>query len=176
MRLRPATKDDLGYIRSLAGRRENWAFLTDEDDAALALYLSEPSSNLLIWDAVCDADRPLGYALFCDVGMPGRVVELRRLCLDQPGQGDGAEFLQALIDHAFVDYSASRLWLDCSDVNLRALHVYNRAGFTQEGRLRAHDYIPKLGSYVDAVLFGMLRDEWQALGRRSGLAACPPDA
>ena len=159
MTLRPATAADLTYIRSLVQRPGNNEYLTDEDEAALARYLTDPTCRLLIWGA--GARR--GFALVCGVGVPGNVVELRRLCLDQPGHGEGAVFVQALIDLAFQDFGASRLWLDASHENLRAQRVYAREGFTLEGRLRAHNYVPVLGRHVDTLFYGMVRDEWRAL-------------
>ena len=172
MRFRAANADDLAYVRALAQRPENWLCLTDEDDAALTRYMADPTARLLIWQ-----DEVLrGFALFCDVGLPGHVVELRRLCLDQPGRGEWARFVQALADLAFEDFGASRLWLDCSAQNLRAQRVYLREGFTLEGRLRGHDYFAMFDRYDDALLYGMLRDEWLGLARRSGLAAPRPDA
>ncbi len=172
MTLRPAATGDLPYIRSLAGDPQNARYLTDEDDDALSGYLADPTARLLIWGA----DAPRGFALYCDVGRAGRVVELRRLCLQHPGQGEGAALLQNLIDLAFVAFGASRLWLDCNSENLRAQRTYLREGFTQEGRLRAQDYFALTDQYDDVLLYGMLRHEWQRLARRSGLADPPPDA
>jgi RimJ/RimL family protein N-acetyltransferase len=88
-------------------------------------------------------------------------VELRRLALSQTGTGQGAVFLDALIDYSFTNLAAKRLWLDASGENLRAQRVYTRAGFTFEGRLRQHWYRPSLGRTVDVMLYGMMRDEWQ---------------
>lgn len=156
--LRQAVAGDLAFVAALVQRPENSSFLTNEPEDALARYLVEPSSRLLIW-----GDRR-GFALFCGIGQAGDVVELRRLCLDQPGQGEGAEFLRCLIARAFADYDAARLWLDCSGENLRAQRVYARAGFTLEGRLRSHDHKPMLGRSVDQLLYGMMRDEWAAAG------------
>ena len=160
MTLRRATAQDLHYIRSLVQRPENAPFLTDEDEADLARYVSDPTADLLIWGK--DAAR--GFALYCDVGRPGGVVELRRLCLDHPGQGEGADFIGSLIARAFTDYAATRLWLDCSGENLRAQAVYIREGFRLEGRQRAHNHVEVLGRSVDVLLYGMLRYEWAALG------------
>jgi RimJ/RimL family protein N-acetyltransferase len=55
------------------------------------------------------------------------------------------------------------LWLDASSENLRAQAVYERAGFTLEGRLRRHWYRPSVGRVVDLMLFGILREEWESL-------------
>lgn len=158
--LRAATPADFGFIRGLAGRPENAPFITDEDEAALAGYLADPSARLLIWEA---DSGPAGYALFCAVGDPSGGVELRRLALDAPGGGQGQVFLRALLDHAFGPLGAARVWLDASGENPRAMRTYERAGFTLEGRLRQHWYRPALGRVVDLMLYGMLRAEWESL-------------
>jgi RimJ/RimL family protein N-acetyltransferase len=156
LRLREATPADFALIRSLAQRPEYVDFLTDEDDAALAGYLAQPDSRLLIWQ---DA-QPLGFALYCGIGTPSGRVELRRLALVEAGRGAGAAFLRALIDFAFQELQASGLWLDASGENLRAQRAYTRAGFTLEGRQRAHWYRPSLGRAVDLMLYGLQREEW----------------
>jgi len=159
--LRPGTVADIGFVRALVLRPQNAPFLTDEDEAALSAYLTDPAARLLIWGS----DAPRGFALFCDLGDPSGSVQLMRLALDQPGRGEGAGFLRALIDHAFGTLQARRLWLDASGENPRAQRVYARAGFTLEGRLRQHEYRAAIGRVVDVLVYGMLRDEWQALPR-----------
>lgn len=157
MRLRPATSADFAFIRSLTGRPDYAPFLTDEDEEGLATYLGSSAHRLLIWGT------DQGFALFSEIGEPSGAVELRRLGLAQTGQQQSQPFLRALIDFAFRDLGARRLWLDASSENPRAQAAYLRAGFTQEGRLRQHWYRPALGRTVDLMLYGMLRDEWQAL-------------
>lgn len=165
--LRPATPADFGFIRGLAGRPENAPFITDEDEAALADYLTDATVRLLIWEV---GGQPAGYALFCTVGDPSGAVELRRLALDASGGGQGQCFLRLLLDHGFGTLGAARVWLDASGENPRAMRVYERAGFTLEGRLRQHWYRPALGRVVDLMLYGMLRAEWEALEPLSGQA------
>lgn len=157
MTLRPATPADFPFIRATAGQPGHAPFITDEDETALAAYLTDPTCRLLIWEQ----DGPAGYALFCEIGEPSGAVELRRLALAQTGGGRGRAFVQALIDHAFADLGAARLWLDASGENLRAQHLYQSLGFTLEGRLRAHWWRPMLGRTVDMMLYGMLRNEWR---------------
>ncbi len=158
--LRPAGTADFAFIRALAGHPDNAPFMTDEDEAGLAAYLTDPSARLLIWE---EAGAAAGYALFCGVGEPSGTVELRRLALEGTGRGRGAGFVRHLMDHAFTGLGAQKLWLDASGENLRAAHLYAKLGFTLEGRQRAHWYRPALGRNVDVLLFGMLRDEWHCL-------------
>ncbi|MBN8632419.1 MAG: GNAT family N-acetyltransferase [Rhodobacterales bacterium] len=160
MSLRPAIPGDFPFIRGLASQPENAPFISDEDEAALAGYLADPSARLLIWEI---AGAPAGFALWCQVGDPSGAVELRRLALAATGGGQGQVFLRALVDYGFATLGAARIWLDASGENPRALRSYDRAGFTLEGRLRQHWYRPALGRAVDLMLFGMLRAEWEAL-------------
>lgn len=157
--LRAAKLADIGFVRSLASRPENAGFLTDEDEAALARYLSDPEARMLIW-----GDAPArGFAIFCDVGFPSGAICLMRLALKDPGLGEGKVFLRRLIDYGFETLQAKRLWLDASGGNTRAQRAYLRAGFMLEGRLRQHEYVPRTGQVIDTLYFGMLRAEWEAL-------------
>ena len=157
MILRPATPTDFAFIRGLAGHPDYAPFITDEDEAGLEYYLNNTAYRLLIWQ---DTQGPAGLALYCEIGDPSGRVELRRLALARPSQGEGPMFLQALIDYAFHDLQAQRLWLDASAENIRAQKAYLKAGFVFEGRQRAHWFRPALGHPVDLMLYGILRQEW----------------
>jgi RimJ/RimL family protein N-acetyltransferase len=160
--LRLGTSADLPFVRSLAGRPDYAPFVTDETEAALQVYLDAADCQILIWEP---EGVPAGFAIFCELGEASGRVELMRLALTEVGRGQGSVFLRTLVDHAFTVYSASRIWLDCSAENPRAMRAYQRAGFTLEARLRNHDYIPVLGRNVDTLLYGMLRSEWEAQPR-----------
>lgn len=157
MILRPATPADFAFIRGLAGHPDYAPFISDDDEATLAAHLAKPAHRLLIWQ---DAQGPAGLALYCEIGEPSGRVELRRLALARPNQGEGAAFLQAMIDYAFDDLQARRLWLDASAENIRAQKAYLKAGFVFEGSQRAHWFRPALGHPVDLMLYGILRHEW----------------
>ena len=157
MILRPATSADFAFIRGLAGHPDYAPFISDDDEATLAAHLANPAHRLLIWQ---DAQGPAGLALYCEIGEPSGRVELRRLALARPNQGEGAAFLHAMIDYAFDDLQAQRLWLDASAENIRAQKAYLKAGFVFEGRQRAHWFRPALGHPVDLMLYGILRHEW----------------
>lgn len=159
MTLRPTRFADFGFIRGLAQRPDYAPFISDDDEAALAAHLANPAHRLLIWEQDGQA---AGFALYCEIGDPSGRIELRRLALAQAGSGAGRQFLDDMIDFAFQQLQAKRLWLDASSENPRAQRVYERAGFTLEGRLRGHWYRPALARAVDLMLFGMLRDEWLA--------------
>ena len=158
--LRTATPADFVFIRALAQRPDYAVHITDEDEAGLAAYLSEPEARLMIWDPATGSK---GFALFCEIGDPSGRVELRRLALDQAGRGQGQAFVAELVRHGFEGLGAAKIWLDASSENTRAQTIYTRAGFTLEGRLRQHWYRPSIGRTVDLMLYGLLRADWESL-------------
>lgn len=159
MTLRQAIPDDFGFICSLTSDPANAPFIGHDDEAQLTGYLADPRVRVMIWQG----EAPLGFAIFREIGHASGRVELFRLALAQTGTGRGRTFMAALIDFAFQDLSAARLWLDCSGENPRARRLYERAGFRQEGCLRSHWHRPALGRAVDMVFYGMMRDEVPAL-------------
>lgn len=156
--LRAATAADIGFIRSLTTRADYAPFIGDTDDATLQGWLDSPAARIVIWEA----SGAKGFAIFREIGDLSGRVELFRIALDRAGGGAGDAFFNALLDHAFRDLGALRVWLDASGENPRAMKIYERAGCVREGVLRAHWWRPALGRAVDLHFFGMQRAEWQA--------------
>lgn len=164
--LRPATVADIPFIRSLTTRADYAPFIGDSDDAQLGLWIASPAARVVIWEGA----GAKGFAVFRELDSPGGIVELFRIALDSAGGGRGDAFFNALVDYAFRELGAVRLWLDASAENPRAVKIYTRAGFTEEGRLRGHWFRPALGRAVDLILMGMQRREWEALERHRSRA------
>ncbi|RYH10135.1 GNAT family N-acetyltransferase [Tropicimonas sp. IMCC6043] len=154
--LRPATEEDFGFIRSVAGTPANARFIDDVDEACLSGYLADPDYALVIWELGKKAE---GFALFCERGNPANRLELRRLALAHPGDGNGLRFVEALRDYGFSVLGTDCLWLDVVSDNPRARHLYEKAGFSHEGRLRARWRRPA-GDVADLDVLSMLRSEW----------------
>ncbi|KAB8141821.1 GNAT family N-acetyltransferase [Chloroflexia bacterium SDU3-3] len=74
------------------------------------------------------------------------------------GQGYGREAIGLLLDWAFYDQGWRRVWLEAFALNERALRLYRRLGFVEEGRLRQHTFFR--GQYIDIIHMGLLREEW----------------
>jgi RimJ/RimL family protein N-acetyltransferase len=135
--------------------------ITDEDETALAAYLADDSCRLFMLDM--EQSRAAGFALFCDLHNRAGAIELRRLALRDVGKGKGRAFVQLLTDYAFERLGAQRVWLDTNFDNVRAQAVYSVVGYQLEGKLRAHGYCAPLARAIDQWIYGILRDEWQAL-------------
>lgn len=160
MNLRPATPADFPAIRAIAGAPQHRLFITDEDETALAAYLTDPHARLFMLDI--GMDTAAGFALFCELDSRAGAVELRRLALRDTDQGRGRAFVQLLTDYAFESLGAARVWLDTATDNLRAQKVYESVGYLREGCLRQHGYIAALDKPIDELIYGILRAEWAA--------------
>ena len=160
MILRAATAADFPAIRAIAQLPEHRLLITDEDETALAAYLTDPHARLFMLDI--GADQHAGFALFCELDSRAGAVELRRLALRDTGRGRGRAFVQMLTDYAFQDLGAKRVWLDTGINNHRAQKSYESVGYIREGCLRQHGWIAHLQKPMDELLYGILRDEWAA--------------
>jgi diamine N-acetyltransferase len=81
-------------------------------------------------------------------------------------QGFGSEVIELLLQYGFQTLNLHRIFLHVHAFNERAIRVYRRLQFIEEGRLRDHHYFN--GQYCDTLIMSILREEWQE-GRGSGV-------
>lgn len=160
--LRPASSPaDIDYVLGLQARPEFLGMIDPDGREVLEAAIADPDRRLLLWER---DGAPQGFVFL--VAQPAHArVEIRRMMLDAPGQGEGIAFLDSIVDAAFEDPACARLYLDVAADNPRAIRAYAQAGFVSEGRLREH-WIRASASgpqRADLVLMGMLRREWIAL-------------
>lgn len=77
------------------------------------------------------------------------------------GKGYGRDAINVLLGWAFRIQNYRRIGLSTLVTNERAIRCYEAVGFRHEGRERQAEYCN--GEYLDVVLMGILRDEWEAL-------------
>lgn len=157
MTLRRASADDLSYILDLEQKFRGMRLLSGNDRATHERQFSNP--DCLYWIVETDAG-PAGFVIMRDIHSKDRNIELQRIAVAEPGRGLGSEVLRAVMDKAFREFGAHRLWLDTYSDNTRAQHVYRSAGFRQEGVMRE---CKKWGDeYRSLVLMSILESEYKA--------------
>jgi RimJ/RimL family protein N-acetyltransferase len=82
------------------------------------------------------------------------------------GRGIGRRALRLVLDRAFGELGAHRVWLDVKPHNERALRAYRAVGFVHEGVLR--DALLTDGAYESLAIMSVLEHEW---AERAGGAA-----
>jgi RimJ/RimL family protein N-acetyltransferase len=74
---------------------------------------------------------------------------------DYQNKGAGSEAVRLLVEHGFDKLKLHRIMLHVFSTNLRALHVYKKNGFKQEGVLREAAFID--GGWLDVIIFGLIK-------------------
>ncbi len=141
----------LPYTRKDAAEFVTRAMTRDwEKEAALAIELD----GLVVGDVRMTINRrnslgALGYSL----------------ARNRWGGGLTVEAAHAFLDWAFRAYDLAKVYVEIDERNDRSLRVAEKLGMKREALLRSH-YAARDGRSNDAV-YGILRPEWQALGRDS---------
>jgi ribosomal-protein-alanine N-acetyltransferase len=71
------------------------------------------------------------------------------------GQGLATEAIKLVVDYAFNKLNLRRLEAGCYANNLASIRAFQKAGFTEEGRLKQRYFWN--GEYVDRVCLGIIR-------------------
>lgn len=98
--------------------------------------------------------RLVGHGLLEPASLSARSHVFQLTIVVHPGhtnRGIGKTLLQALLDWAEHDTRVHKVELRVRSSNQRAIGLYRRYGFSEEGRLREHIRLPD-GSYVDDIL------------------------
>lgn len=74
------------------------------------------------------------------------------------GKGYGSEGLKLLLDYAFYEMNLHRVYLKVFSFNDRAIRLYNKIGFQQEGSSRQSLF--RDGAWYDIVHMGILQNEY----------------
>lgn len=77
------------------------------------------------------------------------------------GKGVGTFAITSMVNHAFYNLNLRRIQLEVLDSNEVAKNLYKKIGFVEEGRKRKAVY--KTGKYVDEIVMGLLREEYQPI-------------
>jgi RimJ/RimL family protein N-acetyltransferase len=89
-------------------------------------------------------------------------IELKRIVIATPGLGLGRRILEEIIQIAFSEMQAHRLFLDVFEDNRRARHVYESLGFQYEGVMR--EAARRDNTWYNLHLMSMLAHEYVARG------------
>ncbi len=80
-------------------------------------------------------------------------------------KGYGTEAMKLLVDYGFNTLNLNRIQLETFSFNKRALKSYQKVGFKEEGTRRQAIYVN--GEYYDAIMLGILKNEWQKIKSES---------
>jgi RimJ/RimL family protein N-acetyltransferase len=154
---------DLDFVVSVEQDAQNLPFITPWERTQHEGAIRIPDIRHFIIEAGSDWEST-GFIILQGCRNPHRSVELKRIVLQAKGHGLGRACVRLLKRMAFNDLHAHRFWLDVKSLNTRALHLYEREGFVEEGRLRESVRLGPSGAdgYDTLVVMAMLDREYQA--------------
>ncbi|MCO7127072.1 GNAT family N-acetyltransferase [Sporolactobacillus shoreicorticis] len=156
IRLVPTEEADLTFVKSVERAVENAQFVGDwtvaEHQAALT---DHDKLHFTVRDG---GNVRVGYIILAGVASSDHNINLLRIAVTQKGKGYGTEVLFLLKRLCFEGLGAHRLWLDVVDDNGRARHVYQKAGFVQEGVLR--ECMRYSDRYKSLIVMSLLEHEY----------------
>ena len=163
LRIRPTMLSDLDCVVSVEQDAHNLPVITPWERTQHEGAIRIPDTRHFIVEAGPEWERT-GFVILQGCRNPHRSVELKRIVLQSKGHGLGRACVRLLKRMAFEDLHAHRFWLDVKSLNTRALHLYAREGFVEEGRLRESVRLGPSGAdgYDPLDVMAMLDREYQA--------------
>ncbi len=159
LRLRRASPDDVGFIMETERLPGYDYFIGRYSVDEHKRYMASEAFAYLIGEDVTGS--PVGFAILNELDNRDGNVCIKRIAVTVPDQGYGSQLLSSAINFVFRETETFRLWLTVVRGNDRALSVYRKNDFVEEGARRQAALLPD-GSRADMVMMSMLRPEWSA--------------
>jgi diamine N-acetyltransferase len=156
MLLREARIEDVPQMMALESLPEYRTLVGTWSKEEHLRCLAHPDERCFIADE--NTNEVGGFAIVRGLTSEHHSLELKRIVVRVPGRGLGRQMLHLLLNKAFEEYGAHRLWLDVFENNLRAQHLYSSLGFRRDGILR--EVVYRDGEYQSLILMSMLRHEY----------------
>ncbi|MBT2642928.1 GNAT family N-acetyltransferase [Bacillus sp. ISL-41] len=123
---------------------------------------SQDISSVLLLIALKDTDQVIGDIALQDIDPINRNCNIRiAIESEYQGKGYGSEVMPLMLDYGFGILNMHRIELEVFAYNPRAIHVYEKLGFKQEGIQR--DYLYYNHKYHDCIKMSILEDEFREL-------------
>jgi diamine N-acetyltransferase len=162
--IRPATDADIEWLVGQEHRSDFAAFIHRWTPDEHLRNLADTDKRYLI--AEDETYEQVGFVILAGFASKDRNIELVRMAVTRPGGGIGRPLLLSLLELAFNDLGAHRLWLDVFDDNVRAQNIYETVGFHEDGTPRQTAFKTN-GQRGSLVVMSLLATEYQArVGRR----------
>ena len=156
--LKETREQDLERILEIEGKEENLAYVYNWSRRQHRETMEDrDQKHLSLWDP--KEERIMGYLILAGMTSAHESLELMRVTIDEKGEGYGPEVIEWVQNFCFDTLGYHRLWLDVFTDNHKAISIYRRMGFTQEGILRD---CKKYGDrYRSMMVFSMLEGEYK---------------
>jgi RimJ/RimL family protein N-acetyltransferase len=156
-------RNDLEVMRTTNPDLDLYSFESTAEFVQQVILGSHSSKSYLILDK--DTQKPIGITSLIQIDRKNRNPECILDIGDKAywGKGFGREALSLLLDYAFLEMNLHRVGLRVFSFNDRAISLYEKIGFKQEGRSR--QAIFREGKWHDIIAMGILQAEYSSKGK-----------
>lgn len=154
--LRLTTGQDLDFVLAAKQDENNRRYIGQwTRDKHAAAIMDEDMLHLILQEK---SGQPAGYVIITGLQDPNLTVCIMRIVVHIQGRGYGKKLLALLTEWIFTHTETHRLWLDVNELNSRARHVYEGAGFKVDGALR--ESIKRGDTFETLLIMSVLRQEY----------------
>lgn len=170
--LRELERNDLDIINKWRNNEElinqlgsPFRFINHEVDVKWYDNYMINRNNTLRCSIVDEDNNLIGLVSLTKIDFLNQSAEFHIMIGDNKKQGLGAGTyaVNAMLIHAFNNMNLQRIELTVLEDNIRAQHIYEKAGFVREGVLRKACY--KNGKFVNMFFYSILREEFLNWGK-----------
>lgn len=138
-------------------------YINEEVDEKWFLHYMD-NRNTSVRCAIIDDDNPqqiIGVISLTSIDWINRNCSLHIMIGDKRNQNKGAGSFAVckMLEHAFLNMNMFRVELEVLETNQRAINLYKKAGFSEEGIHRACVF--KNGEYCSMIHMSVLSPEWK---------------
>jgi RimJ/RimL family protein N-acetyltransferase len=169
LRLDAQTSDDRALFARWSHDSQYGRMLDDDpffpmNDATFERWVGQPSEqtggHYAFMIVTRDGERRIGFCALMNLKWASRTGMLA-VGIGEPdarGKGYGHEALTMLLNFAFDELNLHRVGLTVMAYNAPAIRLYEKLGFTLEGRQR--EMVLRQSQYSDILQYGLLSREW----------------
>jgi RimJ/RimL family protein N-acetyltransferase len=153
--------NDQRVLEDLGAEHISFCVSLEEEKVTLERMLRDLHAQWFIIVKLDDLE-PIGITGLTNMDERNASAEMRLIIGEAKewGKGLGEEALNLLLSFGFDSRGLHRIWLRVAEYNQRAIRLYKKCRFVEEGRSR-HDHYHK-GQWQDAHLMSILDTEWRS--------------
>lgn len=149
-------RNHLGRWLSFPKRTKN----VEDSAAFIQKSLIRLSENNGYWAGIWHQGMIAGSIGFLYIDWNARKTEIGYWLGEEfTGKGLVTKAAKRFIDHAFQDLDLRKVEIGVAANNVKSRAIPLRLGFTEEGIIRNYEHLN--GEYLDRVIYGMLKEEWE---------------
>ncbi|EXG83685.1 acetyltransferase, ribosomal protein N-acetylase [Clostridium sp. ASBs410] len=152
-------RNDIEVMQSTAPLLDVYNIKETEEFVTHVILGSHFSKSYIIVER--KSEKPIGVTSLINIDYKNRNAECIIDIGDKEvwGKGYGTEAMKLIIDFGFLEMNLHRIFLRVFSFNCRAIKLYEKLGFQQEGKLR--ESIFRGGQWHDIIHMSILKNEYQ---------------